>query len=51
VAGAVVRGKIVAEHIRRTQAGRLLAKKHWGKIPAVCIRDAGKKKDSFLQII
>lgn len=39
-----VTGKIVADNILRAQAGKPLVKKHWGKIPAVCIMDAGKKE-------
>jgi sulfide:quinone oxidoreductase len=39
-----VTGKIVADNILRAQAGKPLIKKHWGKIPAVCIMDAGKKE-------
>ena len=39
-----VTGKIVAYNILRAQAGKPLIKKHWGKIPAVCIMDAGKKE-------
>lgn len=39
-----VTGKIVAKNILRAQIGKPLIKKHWGKIPAVCIMDAGKKE-------
>ena len=39
-----VTGKIVADNILRAKAGKPLIKKHWGKIPAVCIMDAGKKE-------
>lgn len=38
-------GKIVAENIVRTANGQTnLKKKAWGKIPGVCIMDAGKKE-------
>lgn len=38
-------GKIVAENILRVTNGRTdLVKKAWGKIPGVCIMDAGKKE-------
>jgi len=38
-------GKIVAENIVRTAKGQTnLKKKAWGKIPGVCIMDAGKKE-------
>lgn len=39
-----VTGKIVADNILRAKVGKPLIKKHWGKIPAVCIMDAGKKE-------
>lgn len=39
-----VTGKIVADNILRAKAGKPLINKHWGKIPAVCIMDAGKKE-------
>lgn len=39
-----VTGKIVAKNILRARAGIPLIKKHWGKIPAICIMDAGKKE-------
>lgn len=38
-------GKIVAENIIRVAAGKTkLKEKAWGKIPGVCIMDAGKKE-------
>ncbi|ETN94481.1 NAD(P)/FAD-dependent oxidoreductase [Zhouia amylolytica] len=38
-------GKIVAENIIRVQQGKNeLKKKGWGKIPGICIMDAGKKE-------
>ncbi|HEY1112759.1 MAG TPA: FAD-dependent oxidoreductase [Chitinophagaceae bacterium] len=38
-------GKIVAENIVRTLKGKTkLVEKPWGKIPALCIMDAGKKE-------
>ncbi|MEQ8926317.1 MAG: FAD/NAD(P)-binding oxidoreductase [Fulvivirga sp.] len=38
-------GKIVAENIVRTAKGREdLIKKPWGKIPGLCVMDAGKKE-------
>lgn len=38
-------GKIVAENIARTLRGeKKLVEKPWGKIPALCIMDAGKKE-------
>lgn len=37
-------GKIVAENIVRTIKGTALKEKTWGKIPALCIMDAGKKE-------
>lgn len=38
-------GKIVAENIVRTVKGRAdLVKKAWGKIPGLCVMDAGKKE-------
>lgn len=38
-------GKIVAENIIRTQRGETkLKEKAWGKIPGLCIMDAGKKE-------
>jgi sulfide:quinone oxidoreductase len=38
-------GKIVAENIIRTSQGRAdLKKKPWGKIPGLCVMDAGKKE-------
>ncbi len=38
-------GKIVAENIYRTVKGNVsLKEKPWGKIPALCIMDAGKKE-------
>lgn len=38
-------GKIVAENIVRTVNGRTdLVKKPWGKIPGLCVMDAGKKE-------
>jgi len=38
-------GKIVAENIIRVQQGKTeLKKKAWGKIPGICIMDAGKKE-------
>lgn len=38
-------GKIVAENIIRTQKGKTkLKKKAWGKIPGICVMDAGKKE-------
>lgn len=38
-------GKVVAENIIRVAEGRTdLKKKPWGKIPGVCIMDAGKKE-------
>jgi sulfide:quinone oxidoreductase len=40
-----VTGKIVAENIRRVEKGTTkLVKKAWGRIPGVCIMDAGKKE-------
>ena len=39
-----VTGKIVAENILRSINGKELVHKHWGKIPALCIMDAGKKE-------
>lgn len=38
-------GKIVAENIIRTEKGNTnLVKKSWGKIPGLCVMDAGKKE-------
>jgi sulfide:quinone oxidoreductase len=38
-------GKIVAENILRVERGEeKLVKKAWGKIPGICIMDAGKKE-------
>ncbi|MGV3528652.1 MAG: NAD(P)/FAD-dependent oxidoreductase [Flavisolibacter sp.] len=37
-------GKIVAENIWRSVAGKPLKEKPWGKIPALCIMDCGKKE-------
>ena len=38
-------GKIVAENIYRTTKGKTdLKKKAWGKIPGICVMDAGKKE-------
>ncbi|MFH4966919.1 FAD/NAD(P)-binding oxidoreductase [Gaetbulibacter sp. M240] len=38
-------GKIVAENIIRTAQGKTeLKKKAWGKIPGICVMDAGKKE-------
>lgn len=37
-------GKIVATNILRTQNGKTLKQKAWGKIPGLCIMDAGKKE-------
>lgn len=38
-------GKIVAENIIRTTQGKTkLKKKAWGKIPGICVMDAGKKE-------
>ncbi|HPF98340.1 MAG TPA: FAD/NAD(P)-binding oxidoreductase [Mangrovimonas sp.] len=38
-------GKIVAENIVRVQNGKTeLKKKAWGKIPGICVMDAGKKE-------
>lgn len=38
-------GKIVAENIIRVQKGKTeLKKKAWGKIPGICVMDAGKKE-------
>ena len=37
-------GKIVAENILRLQKGKTLKQKAWGKIPGLCIMDAGKKE-------
>ena len=38
-------GKIVAENIIRTAKGKTeLKKKAWGKIPGICVMDAGKKE-------
>jgi len=37
-------GKIVATNILRTQKGKTLKQKAWGKIPGLCIMDAGKKE-------
>lgn len=38
-------GKIVAENILRvTQGKQKLRKKAWGKIPGICVMDAGKKE-------
>jgi sulfide:quinone oxidoreductase len=38
-------GKIVAENIvRLTQGKTKLVKKAWGKIPGICVMDAGKKE-------
>ena len=39
-----VTGKIVAENILRAKKGKELIRKHWGKIPALCIMDAGYKE-------
>lgn len=39
-----VTGKIVAKNILRAEQGLPLIQKHWGKIPALCIMDAGKKE-------
>lgn len=39
-----VTGKIVAENIIRSEQGKELVRKHWGKIPGLCIMDAGKKE-------
>lgn len=40
-----VTGKIVAKNILRvTHGNNNLIHKHWGKIPALCIMDAGKKE-------
>lgn len=40
-----VTGKIVAENIIRITKGKTkLIKKYWGKIPGLCIMDAGKKE-------
>ncbi|MCQ0110290.1 NAD(P)/FAD-dependent oxidoreductase [Zhouia amylolytica] len=42
-------GKIVAENIIRVQQGKSeLKKKGWGKIPGICIMDAGKKEVTIL---
>ena len=38
-------GKIVAENIMRVTAGKTkLKRKAWGKIPGICVMDAGKKE-------
>ena len=40
-----VTGKIVAENVVRTLRGRTdFKEKPWGKIPALCVMDAGKKE-------
>lgn len=37
-------GKVVAENILRFEKGKTLKEKPWGKIPGLCIMDAGKKE-------
>jgi sulfide:quinone oxidoreductase len=37
-------GKVVAENILRAEKGKKLKEKPWGKIPGLCIMDAGKKE-------
>lgn len=37
-------GKVVAENILRYENGKTLKEKPWGKIPGLCIMDAGKKE-------
>jgi len=37
-------GKVVAENILRYEKGKTLKEKPWGKIPGLCIMDAGKKE-------
>ena len=41
-------GKIVAKNVVRVLKGKTkLVEKEWGRIPAVCIMDAGKKEIIF----